>query len=655
MSCRSIFLSLFCSVIILSGCAEEDPNIVNPVPGGRRITMRLYNLVPDGEQRRLVMEEGFASGQVPMFAFSDTVQAPGDSTLIEILRADEVEFRSPRRVPFIPNTAYNFYAVSGRDKPTAFDTVLFANATTPGSARGFAQLRLLNMHADASRSYELRLGCPSGQALTPFPVTHRQTSQFTEVFPSNTVVSLIEHRAGTSTVIGTFETLLGERRTYSLVVHTAESGDAPRMIFVEESDRSSTPTRPFTPVASRTADMRVVNLSSSPVDADMPALSVTLARGLDGRRIGDRVAVTTCESALPDKIRVRLASGAELFDSTSLIVRTVFSVITADSGASGLMVVAPSIQRPIGSAGKAVVRVIHAAATTPNVRVSTSSRSSATSISGVQPAITLAQRFARQSISAPVAIDPGQMPITITSESTPTQLLRVATVNVEADRSYDLVLHERLGELKVAVIEQEASSSPVTLMQDASLVTLVNGAVGKDQIPVQLGSAITSGRLFFGNTIATCLEQSDNQFSIDGLGGSIVLRNADRTLMVYSLPNGKPEVLQFRTLPLIPTAGKTIRRVVNATQDIQKLTVSVDSIATSETAVVLARDVPIGQISESMVSTQDRRGTYYFFDSDARIKLYTLPVQLATLGNNFTLIVIGERSRGYDVIVMQEI
>ncbi|HBB25956.1 MAG TPA: hypothetical protein DCZ59_06780, partial [Bacteroidetes bacterium] len=197
------------------------------------------------------------------------------------------------------------------------------------------------------------------------------------------------------------------------------------MIFVEESDRSSTPTRPFTPVASRTADMRVVNLSSSPVDADMPALSVTLARGLDGRRIGDRVAVTTCESALPDKIRVRLASGAELFDSTSLIVRTVFSVITADSGASGLMVVAPSIQRPIGSAGKAVVRVIHAAATTPNVRVSTSSRSSATSISGVQPAITLAKRFASQSISAPEALDPGQMPKTITSESTPTQQLRV--------------------------------------------------------------------------------------------------------------------------------------------------------------------------------------------------------------------------------------
>jgi hypothetical protein len=30
-------------------------------------------------------------------------------------------------------------------------------------------------------------------------------------------------------------------------------------------------------------------------------------------------------------------------------------------------------------------------------------------------------------------------------------------------------------------------------------------------------------------------------------------------------------------------------------------------------------------------------------------------VQLATLGNNFTLIVIGEKTKGYDVIVMQEI
>ena len=655
MSFRSTVLSLLSITFLLVGCAEEDPNIVNPVPGGRRITMRLYNLVPDGEARRLIMEEGFVSGPVPMFSFSDTVQSPGDSTLIEIYRGDDVEFRSPRRVPFIPNTAYNFYAVSGRSTPGGFDTVLFANATTQPSARGFAQLRLLNMHADADRSYELRLGCPSAPPLSPFPVAHRQTSSFVEIFPSNMVLSLIEYRSGMASVLGTFETPLRERRTYSLVVHSAESGDAPRLLFVEESDLTPNAKRTFTPVASRTADMRVVNLASTPVDVDMPDLSVTLAKGLDGRRISDRTAVTTCESSRADRVGVRFSSGATLADSTSLVVRNLFSVITADSGSSGLMVIAPTIQRPIGSAGKAVVRVIHAAATTSTVRVSTSSRSSATTLSGVQPAVTLAQKFGLKSISSPVAVDAGPMPITITSESTPTRLLRVGTMNVEADRSYDLILHERLGELHVALVEQEASASPVTVAQDASLVTLVNGAVGRDQVSVQLGSAITSGRLSFGNTVATCLEQSDNQFTIDGNGGQIIMRNADRTLMVYCLPNGKPEVLQFRTLPLVPMPGKTVRRVVNATQDIVQLTVSVDSIATSENAAVLARDVPSGGISEAMVSTQDRRGTYYFFETASRRQIYTLPVQLASLGNNFTLIVIGEKSRGYDVIVMQEL
>ncbi|MBU3698858.1 MAG: DUF4397 domain-containing protein [Candidatus Kapabacteria bacterium] len=655
MTLRHALFGLLCSVILLTGCAEEDPNIVNPVPGGRRITMRLYNLVPDGQQRRLVMEEGFASGRVPMFAFGDTVQSPGDSTLIEILRDNDVEFRSARRVPFIPNTPYNLYAVSGRSKPQDFDTVLFANASTTASARGFAQLRLLNMHPDASRSYELRLGCPSGPLLVSVPVLHRQTSQFTEVYPSNTVLSLIEHKAGLTTVLGTFETPLKERRTYSLVVHAAETGDSPGLMFVEESDLSSNALRTFTPVASRTADVRVVNLGSSAVDADMPELSVSLAKGLDGRRISERVAVTTCQTSVPDKVRVRFASGSSLLDSTSLVVRDVFSVITADSGASGMMVVAPTIQRPIGSAGKAVVRVVHVAATTPNVRVSTSTRSSATAIGGIEPAITLAQRLGVRGISAPVTLDPGPMPITITSESTPTRILRLSTVNIEPDRSYDLILHERLGELQVAIVEQDASNSSVGNTQDASLVTLVNGAVGREQVSFRLGSAVTNGRLFFGNTVATCLEQADDRFEIDGTQGQIVMRNADRTLMVYSLPNGKPEVFQFRTLPLVPQAGRTVRRVVNATQDIPRLTVSVDSIATSELADVLARDVPIGGVSEPMISRQDRRGTYYFFDTETRNRIYTLPVQLATLGNNFTLIVIGEKSKGYDVIVMQEI
>jgi hypothetical protein len=133
------------------------------------------------------------------------------------------------------------------------------------------------------------------------------------------------------------------------------------------------------------------------------------------------------------------------------------------------------------------------------------------------------------------------------------------------------------------------------------------------------------------------------------------MRNADRTLVVYGLPNNTPTVLQYRTLPLLPAAGRSIRRVVNATRDVPRLTVSVDSIAVEETSEALARNLPMGEISEPMVTTQDRRGTYYFFNAESREKMYTLPVRLATLGNNFTLVVVGEKTKGYDVIVIQEL
>ncbi len=640
---------------LLTGCAQEDDSIVNPVPGRRRITMRLFNLVPDVQQRRLVMEEGFASAEVPMFRFSDTVQAPGDSTLIEIYRGSEQEFRSPRRVPFIPNTAYNLYAVSGPANPGRFDTVLISNANTPGSALGYAQVRIVNMHADPSRSYELRLGCPSGAPLLNSPTVFRQVSQFREIFPGNTVFSLVEYRNAQAAILGTFETKLQERRTYSLVIHEAESGAVPDLMFVEESDLSAAAERPFSPVSSRTADVRVVNLSSGNIDVEMPDLSTTLAKGLSERRIGDRVPVTTCEQQRADRIEVRFASGARLIDSASLVVRNLFSVIVADSGASGQAIVAPMIQRPLGSDGKAVIRIIHASASTANVRVSTSTRSSSTAGNGTQPAVTLAQKLGRRGVSGAVAIEPGQVPLTITSETTPTLLLRTSTLNVQPDRSYDLILHDKLGEVRVAVVEQESAGRPADLITDAALLTFVHGAPGREAVPVRLGSAVSGGRLNYGSTLTTCLEQSDNAYSVDGLTGQLEMRNADRTLVVYGLPNNTPTVLQYRTLPLLPAAGRSIRRVVNATRDVPRLTVSVDSIAVEESSEALARNLPMGEISEPMVITQDRRGTYYFFNAESREKMYTLPVRLATLGTNFTLVVVGEKSKGYDVIVIQEL
>ena len=68
----------------------------------------------------------------------------------------------------------------------------------------------------------------------------------------------------------------------------------------------------------------------------------------------------------------------------------------------------------------------------------------------------------------------------------------------------------------------------------------------------------------------------------------------------------------------------------------------------------LAQNVPYGVASDASVTDLDRRGTYYVYDPSTVTQLYTLPVQLAPLGSNFSLIVVGRKETGYEVIVTQE-
>jgi hypothetical protein len=95
--------------------------------------------------------------------------------------------------------------------------------------------------------------------------------------------------------------------------------------------------------------------------------------------------------------------------------------------------------------------------------------------------------------------------------------------------------------------------------------------------------------------------------------------------------------------------------VVNATEDVRMISVCIDSIPkVSGDGDHLARDVSYGTASAVSVTNIDRRGTYYVYDSETRTELYTLPVQLAPLGNNYTFVVVGRKDGGYEVIVSQE-
>jgi hypothetical protein len=126
-------------------------------------------------------------------------------------------------------------------------------------------------------------------------------------------------------------------------------------------------------------------------------------------------------------------------------------------------------------------------------------------------------------------------------------------------------------------------------------------------------------------------------------------------MLLYAEGGGTPGIITITTPPLLPQAGITRRRVINATEDIAGVSISIDSIpGVSGAGEHLATNVAFGTASDVSVTNLDRRGTYYVYDAATRAQMYTLPVQLAPLGSNFSLIVVGRKETGYEVIVTQE-
>ena len=658
MKSRHQFVLLLVSIVLtvgLVGCASEDMSIVDPAPGSRRIVTRLFNYITDGTSRKMVLEQGFESADVPTLSFSDTVRSPGDSSFISILAGGKQEFRSAQRVRFIQNSVYSIYAVPALSQPDKFDTIMITNANAALTTLPLAQVRVINLVPDSGRAFDVRLGCPNGVPVFPSPIAFRQASVYREIYPGVAVFSLVDITGSGSKVVGTFECEVGERRAYSILVYRDAVSLDPIFKVIEETDLSKAAERSFPKITSRAADVRIANLTGRPIDLDMPLTKTDLAKGLGSFQLGANLSVPACEQQRADVFQCRLGSGSTITDSTSIDVRGRITVYAVDSAQSGVLVIAPTLQRPFSSAGKAIVRVVHAASTQGAVTVSCGARTNTASANGVSSGLTLARNIRFDNVSAPVAIDPGEVPITVTTGGTPTNVLRVSTASLRADEMYDLVVCDRNGSMDLVLIEQKDASIPLAALPEASLVTIVHGLAAQPQATLSLGKVLAGARLFYGNSLTSTVEPNASRCIIDGVAEDLAVKLGLRTLAIYAEVGGKPGLLQFTNLPLTPQAGYTKRRVINATKDVPKISVCVDSIpAVSGDGDHLAIGVEAGASSDVMISQQDRRGTLFFYNAESRAQIYTLPVQLATLGNNFTLIVVGNKERGYEVIVSQE-
>lgn len=651
------YAPLLIAILALAGCASEDPNIVNPQPGSAKVRVRMVNMVPDAKLRRLVMEKGFQTSAVALGGISTAVDAPADSSFIEVLANDSTELRTPERVRFARQSVYDIIAVGRPNGATGFDTIVVSNANQTLTTQPVAQVRVINAYPDTLSQFDVALGCPNGPSIVLAPIPFKQYSLYREVLPGQVVFSFRQNKSGNTDQLGTFECTLEQSTPYSIVIRQDQGSSNPVFELINEADLTDQAERALLPVTERSANIRLLNLSETTASLVLDKAGQTLTSNLPSRSIGPYSAVPTCEQLSADVLTVSLSNGKSITDSTSLVLRGSYTIVASDNHDSVSMTIVPPLPTLFDIAGKSIVRIVHASASLGKVVVSTGARTDAASPNNVVSGVVLAKDITYGKVSAPVVLSAGPLPITVSSTQFPTTLIDVRRAAVEPNASYLLVLSQTVDGLPTAyLIPDGGGQGAIQAMDDASLLTFVNASASTESITTSIGAEISNARVFFRNSLATSVDEGTVAVNAGTAQTTVDIQQGLRSLVVFTTRMGTETLFSITADHLRQTIGKSDRRVINATADLDAITVTYDTLyhLYPDSSEAIVRDLAFGQTSPTHVLQSDRRGSMYVYDATTRNLIYTLPITIGPLGNSYSLIVVGRKENGYEVIVLQE-
>jgi len=164
---RLIFIPLF--TVILIGCADENPLLVNPPDGTDSMMLRVVNLASDGNARQLSFGTASISAAIEYSTVSPIFRAPiGDSATAIILNNGIEELRTFRKLQFTRTNYHTYFILPGitanRNKPA--DTLLYYTTQARRSLlTRNPEIKLINCFPDSQYVFSVREGCQNGEEL----------------------------------------------------------------------------------------------------------------------------------------------------------------------------------------------------------------------------------------------------------------------------------------------------------------------------------------------------------------------------------------------------------------------------------------------------------------------------------------------------------
>ncbi|MFC2130914.1 hypothetical protein ACFLSQ_05730 [Bacteroidota bacterium] len=662
---KLIFWFVFTIIIsLLFSCAEEDPDLVNPPPQSETVRVRFFNLAGNQEDATLVLDEKVKIGPVSYGLCSGAVQPTADSSYAAILQNGQEVYRLNRKIRFTRNNFYTVFALPSAPNDTTpyrdIDTIITASTLSGLIVRDdMAYLRMFNAVPDSNRSYTLRLGCPNGSPIAS-NVQYRKLSPQTEVRSDGVPVSIIRNDDGKSEFIGLFNLPLEEKKQYLIVVQPPENGtEGEELYLLDEFSESPNPKTLLIQESDLTTEVRTINLSEEDVKfIKYPDSTLTegIIQELQSKSIGSYVSVSACGGQSLDSLAVLVSSDTASQITASFDVSEKYTLLTFDSAdvKAHLTILAEPFR--IEDGGNAVVRVIHAAYNRPELIVSMAARDDATDESlGYRSGDLISQKISYGKISEPVLVVPGDnLPLTVFTTSEPARLVYTSTTSFKGGKEYLLLLtyDTSSGEDQLYLIENNEINSTLEPLPKGVFAQFVNLIPGIHQAQMTLEPILHNVKLNYGASLATVISEGQHNLTVSGKDSIIDANSAERILFIFAGDESQIDLLPFTYEPFEVSFDNYQRRFVNASREINMISVKENSVATAP----VAERISYGKSSNLQEITLERNLSLFFVNTKKEDStLYRVDDLPFPFGKNYTII-FGGRSidTSFSVVVQQE-
>lgn len=650
----------FLITLLISGCASENQDLVNPPPKSLTVMVRFLNLAGDKQPRDIVLEGTQKFAGIPYAGASEAQHPVTDSVTVEVINPNtgESEYKSLRRSMFARNLTYTFAALPrpfSAGETRGVDTVIaFSSSNTIPQYSIEGYVKLLNAYPDSSVSFTLRLGCPNGGSIIS-NIPFGRISSMTGTRSGKFTVSLIKIQNGAETPIALYEINLQARSQSVFIVFEGSDGNL-EFAQLDETAQSANPIIYPQKVNERITKIRTVNFSSEAVDiVKTPGAQISM--GLIPLRADKYQSIEACKSEFKDTLEVysgnilrsKIYSAFEVSENYSLFVFD-----SADAVARKSILAAP-VRLEQARAGRAVVRVIHADFVREGVTVSIGARSSTDlegldTVTGFKSGDVLAADLSYGYLSKYTLVEPGTLPIAVFTATQPAKYLYGSRITVEADKNYILVIYRDFdGNEKMSLIEDNEEEKQINFADYGAFVQVINGLPGQDYVNVTMPELFADAKVFFRNSLATIVSEGTNTITVNGIAHTFTAEKEKRIMIIASGVPESPEILNISSNPMNAGEAEYKRRYVNACMEIQNIRVKLND------STVAADNIPYGSFTQAETINRDRKFSLFFdnANTDKNVaKFYDLFLSFA---KNYSIIFVGNSSKGgYSIIIQQE-